>query len=777
MKVIGKLRLIRRLSGFGASAGLLAFACLQSAGRTHTVPPKPTEPSFARDVQPVVAKYCFGCHAGASPAAGLDLAKAAHSLDFGRTLETWGKVASRLGEGTMPPKGRPQPPAAVRQRIVDWVETKSNAMCRLQDPGRVTIRRLNRAEYNNTIRDLTGLDLHPADDFPSDDVGDGFDNIGDVLSLSPLLMEKYIAAAQKVADAMIHIPHPFFKRYDAQSLTPAKGTTNEDDGGRMFFSNAECFQTLSVPEDGAYRLTCLAGGDLAGPQLPHMSIEVDGKEITQFDVGAKRNQPKLYECPLSLTRGEHKLGIAFTNDYYNTKDPPGAQDRNLWVGYFELKGTSILPIAPSPIQMRVIPFEPPADAQLRDARAFIAKFAERAFRRPASAGELDRLMTVYEAGRTGATFDDGIKFAVEAILASPSFLFRVELDPKASVPKVRSLDDYELASRLSYFIWSSMPDAELMALARSGKLHNAAVLNAQVARMIQDPKAAALASNFAGQWLQLRKLAIVFPDPKRFPGIDDTMKRDMATETKMFFTAVLRENRPMSDFIDGKYTYLDGRLAGLYGIPGITGDAFRRVTLSGARGGVITQASVLTVTSNPTRTSPTKRGKWVLEQILGTPPPPPPPGVGVISDEQHRINAKTLRQLMEEHRKNPMCAACHAKMDPIGFGLENFDAVGRWRTKDGIYPLDTTGVLPDGVKFNGPTELKQILLRNKPAFARALTEKLLTYALGRGVEPSDKCAIDGIVKHAAAQSYRFASMIADVVDSDPFRKRSTAITK
>ena len=777
MTLNGKSLIVRRLAGFGASVGLLAFACVQSAGQNHPVTPKILAPSFARDVKPIIAKFCLGCHSGSGAAAGLDLAKLSLSDDFVKNLDRWGKVASRLGQKTMPPAGNPHPADSARQRIVDWVETKANAMCQLQDPGRVTIRRLNRAEYNNTIHDLTGLDLHPADDFPSDDVGYGFDNIGDVLSLSPLLMEKYITAAEKVGDAAIRLPRAFSKQYDATTMTADKGANNLDEGGRFFFTNAECYKTVSVPESDSYHLICYAGADLAGPDLPHMAIDIDGKRITQFDVGAKRSAPRFYECPISLSAGEHKIGIAFTNDYYNTKDPPGKQDRNLWLSYFQLRGSVALSLTPSPAQLRIIPYEPGPENQTRDARTFLAKFAGRAFRRPATTDELDRLLKVYVAGRTGSSFDAGIKLAVEAILASPNFLFRVELDPKASGAAVRPLNDFELASRLSYFIWSSMPDDELTGLARTGQLHDPAVLNAQIMRMIQDPKAEALASNFAGQWLQLRKLAIVEPDPKRFPGIDGAMKHDMATETEMFFEAVLRENRPIADFIDGKYTFLNGRLAAHYGIPGVTGDAFQRVRLTGQRGGVLTQASVLLVTSNPTRTSPTKRGKWVLEQILGTPPPPPPPGVGVINDEQHRIDAKTLRQLMEEHRKNPMCAACHAKMDPIGFGLENFDAVGKWRDKDGAYPLDTTGILPGGIKFSGPTELKQILLKNKPEFARALAEKLLTYALGRGVEPSDKCALDGIVKQAAAQNYRFASLIADVVDSDPFRKRSTATTK
>lgn len=734
-------------------------------------------PSFAKDVKPIVTKYCLGCHSGNGAMAGLKLDALVQSNDFTTTLDQWGKVASRLSQNTMPPQGMPRPTENERQRISTWVDGKANALCRLADPGKVTIRRLNRAEYDNTIRDLTGLDIHPSADFPSDDVGYGFDNIGDVLSMSSLLMEKYINAAEKVGDALLPVPRPFAKRYDATGMTSAKAATNLDEGGRLYYSNAECYQAVKIPAEGSYRLRFFAGGDLAGPEPPHMAVDVDGRRVTQFDVKVPRSRPTSYELPVQLSPGEHTVGIAFTNDYYNLKDPKGHQDRNLWLGYFEVLGSGIVPIEPSPAKLRLIPYEPTPEAESKDARAFISKFAARAFRRPPTVDEVDRLVHVFEVGRAGANFDAGMKLATEAVLASPNFLFRVELDPRTPTGAVRDLNDFELASRLSYFLWSSMPDDELTQLARSGELHKPDVLNAQVTRMISDPKAQSLADNFAGQWLQLRKLAIVDPDPKRFPGIDAAMKADMATETEMFFGAVLRENRPITDFIDGKYTFLDQRLANLYGIPGVDGTQFRKVALTGDRGGVLTQASVLTVTSNPTRTSPTKRGKWVLEQILGTPPPPPPPGVGMINDEQHKITATSIRQLMEEHRKNPMCAACHAKMDPLGFGLENFDAVGRWRTMDGGQPLDTSGVLPGGVKFRGPSELKQILLKNKAGFARALSEKLLTYALGRGIESSDKCAVDAIVKQSAAQNYRFASLVADVVDSDPFRKRSTTPIK
>jgi len=347
-----------------------------------------------------------------------------------------------------------------------------------------------------------------------------------------------------------------------------------------------------------------------------------------------------------------------------------------------------------------------------------------------------------------------------------------EVDPKANPTASRNLNGYELATRLSYFLWSSMPDDRLMALAADGSLSKPAVLEQEVRRMLRDPKAKALADNFASQWLTLRKLAIINPDAKQFPNYTKEFRDSMATETKSFFNAIVSEDRSVLDFIDGKFTFVNGLLAKHYGIPNVVGNEFRKVSLVGTeRGGVLTQASVLTVTSNPTRTSPTKRGRWVLEQILGTPPPPPPPGADVLKDEGKTITAKTLRERMIQHRQDPSCASCHSKMDPLGFGLENFDPIGGWRTMEGEIPVDATGELPDGTKFNGPTQLKALLMKEKDLFVKSLSEKLLTYALGRGIDLSDKCHIDTIAKQTAKSGYKFSAMINAIVNSDPFKKR------
>jgi hypothetical protein len=752
---------------------VLAVACLETssiASQQHS--PHKVVPSFAGDVRPMVTKYCVTCHSGANAPAGLDLAKLSDPSSLTNNMDAWQKVVTRLNAGDMPPAGSPAPSPAVKKKVADYLQDALNAQCKLSDPGRVTLRRLNREEYDNTVRDLIGIDLRPADDFPSDDVGYGFDNIGDVLSMSPLLMEKYISAAEKIARAAIVVPGVHTRHYDATEFSDAAGASPTEDGGRLFLTNATINRVIDLPVGGRYRLRTLAAGDLAGPELPKMLITVDGQPAGTLEVRVQRPKTDTYEAPISIDSGKHVLGIGFTNDYYNTNNKPGDIDRNLWMKSVDLVG----PLDTNPslpeTHLRIIPRHPGPNSIDSEARSDLSRFASRAYRHPVQPQELDLLCDVFQAAfKESHNFESAMRVGVEAVLVSPEFLFRLEMDPQGTPGKVRSLDDFELASRLSYFLWSSMPDDELSELASEGKLHRPAILNAQVMRMIRDPKATALADNFAGQWLELRKLAIVFPNPKQFPGVDNGMKKDMATETKMFFNDILQSNLPITDFIDSNFTFLNERLANLYGIPGVSGKEFQRVEVQEPRGGVLTQASVLTVTSNPTRTSPTKRGKWVLEQILGTPPPPPPPGVGVISDEQHRISGATLRQLMEEHRKNPSCAVCHSKMDPIGFGLDNFDAVGRWRTKDGNFDLDTTGVLPDGRSFKGPVDLKQILLADKPKFARSLAEKLLTYGLGRGLDATDRCALDGIVKRTEASGYKFDSLIVAVIDSDPFTKR------
>ncbi len=600
--------------------------------------------SFAKQVAPILSKYCIGCHGGEKPKADLAFDKYKDEVNVLKEAERWTRVAERLELGEMPPKDKPRPTHAEIELIARWIDAElAQADCLKKDPGRVTMRRLNRAEYNNTIRDLLGVDFKPAADFPADDVGYGFDNIGDVLSLPPMLMEKYLAAAEKIVAAA--------------------------------WKNPESKKRILIAE-------------LSG-------------------------------------RGQRE-----------------------------------------------------------NARRILENFATRAWRRPAQRDEVRRLMTIVElVERNGDSYETGIQLACQAVLASPNFIFKVELDAPAKKQEsgVRSqesgvlLNDFELATRLSYFLWSSMPDDELFQHAKEGTLRKDDNLPKQVRRMLKDSKLrSGLVENFAGQWLQIRNLSSMTPDPKEFPTFDEPLRQAMLKETELFFEAVVQEDRSILDFIDGKFTFVNERLARHYGIPELKGDEFRRVELKGdQRGGIITHASLLTVTSNPTRTSPVKRGKYILENILGTPPPPPPPEVPEL-DEPGKPLVGTLRQRMEQHRVKPDCAVCHQKMDPLGFALENYDGIGAWRTRDGKDPIDASGELgdgPTGEKFRGPEELRQLLRKKEDAVRRCLTEKLLTYALGRGLEYADKCHVDPIVAAVKDEQNRFSALVLEIVKSEPFQMR------
>ncbi len=745
--------------------------------------------SYEKSAAPLVAKYCLACHTGAKAASGVSLDKFKTTAQVIKGRDVWDRVAENVSGGHMPPVGAPRPTQAERDKLSAWIQTTlSRADCDLKDPGRVTLRRLNREEYNNTVRDLFGVNIRPADEFPSDDVGYGFDNIGDVLSMSPLLMEKYLNAAEKVSRAVIVLPESatMTKHFQAAQAaqTPGSGQVYGD-GFRILASNGELILNFDFPQAGEFELRARAFQQRAGTEAAKMSFRIDGKDIKTVDVTAGAYSPANFFVRTSVPAGKHRYAVAFINDFYDSTTPPNPKlskaeqkprDRNLIVENLEVVGPFGVKALPSEMQKRIVvatPSEETAAAWSAAARKVLKPLAGRAYRRPVTNAEVERLVKcVTLAQNNGETYERGIQIAIQAALVSPNFLFRVEVDPRTSNPKAeRLLNPYELASRLSYFLWSSTPDEELTASAAKGDLEKPAVLEQQIKRMLKDPRSKALSENFAGQWLMLRSLNNVSPNPDQFPTFNDTLRKSMRTETEMFFNAIVQEDRPILDFIDGKFTYLNEPLAKHYGIGGIAGENFRRVALTGdQRGGILTQASILTVTSNPTRTSPVKRGKWVLENLLGTPPPPPPPGIPELDKKGGPLTG-SLRQRMEEHRKNPTCASCHARMDPIGFGLENFDAVGRWRAKDGEFAIDASGTLPGGKSFNGPGQLKTILKGKKDLFVRCLSEKMLTYGLGRGLENYDRCTVDTIMKSVAKNNYRFSSLIAAVVESDPFRKR------
>lgn len=755
--------------------------CLLGAGVLLSSASSPGQSSaeFTGFVQPTLKKYCFACHSGASPAAGVDFTKFQSESAVRQSPDVWTQAARYIASKHMPPDGNPTPPDEARKKMVAWIQKALTSDCGVRDPGRVTIHRLNRAEYANTIRDLLGVDFKGTVDFPADDVGYGFDNISDVLAISPLLMEKYLHAAEKVAAQAVVTRDGEIRAFDAAHIHyPPNKFANPRDGDLELFTEGVVTVNPEFKLGGHGSIVVRAYGDQAGPEYCKMEVTLDSQLLGTVDVkGRDQSQAEDFTFPIVVKPGKHEVGVAFTNDYYNPRDSdPKNRDRNLLISDIMVIGPALRDDQLPAIQRVLIPHEPQKGQEVPEAKAIFSNLAARAYRRPATPDEINRLSSyVVLALKNGDSFERGVQLGIEAMLVSPNFLFRVESDSADSGRNtVRPLTGYETASRLSYFLWSSMPDAELFRLAASGSLEKPAVLTAQVTRMLKDPKARALTDNFASQWLTLRKLDIISPDKHLYPDFNDDLRRDMATETRDFFSSIVSNDRSVLDFLDAKYTFLNERLAKLYGIPNVSGNDFRKVSLEGTdRQGILTQASFLTSTSNPTRTSPVKRGKWVLEQILGTPPPPPPPGVGVLNESNTGVTL-SLRKMMEAHRANPMCASCHARMDPLGFGFENFDGIGKWRTKDGKFDIDPSGQLPDGSKFSGPSGLIAILLGQKALFVRCLSEKLLTYALGRGLTSADECVLDDIAKQAKAKDYRFSSLITAIALSDPFRKRDVA---
>ena len=736
----------------------------------------PADKTFEQKVVPLLNKYCNTCHDSEKQKGGLALDMYLSEAHARKDRTTWETVRKLVAAGEMPPKSKPQPSKQEKEFLVHWIENSLTKVdCTApKDPGRVTLRRLNRNEYNNTVRDLCGVTVTPADDFPADDVGYGFDHIGDVLSLQPILLEKYMAAADRVLDAAIPPlgPVPSSKQnYRPQNIlvTPRSAKTRDERRPRITFTTegSAYLEKFNFPATGEYIVRVRAWGAKAANAFPTMAVRVDGKDVHKLSVDAPKDKPATYEARIQAEAGERRVAVSFTNPTPGEKEP-----RSLGVELIEIEGPfgkARRPIPESAKRFIVAVPDEPADAA-GAAREIVSTFARRAFRRPALPGEVERLMKLYTLAESKSEpFEKAIRLPLKAVLVSPHFLFRIEDDPKDPAA-VRTLDDFELATRLSYFLWSSMPDDELFALAGRGELGKPGVLKAQIERMLKNSKSAALVENFAGQWLQLRSLKTVSPDVELFKGWDDELRSSMARESELFFEHVIKNDRSVLEFLDADYTFLNERLAKHYGVPKVYGRSFRQVKLpDGRRGGVVTQASVLTVTSNPTRTSPVKRGKWVYENILGLTAPPPAPDVPELPPVGQLKG--TLRQQMEQHRSNPNCASCHAKLDPLGFGLENFDGVGAWREKDNNQPVDASGVLPDGNKFNGPAELRKVLLAKSDLFRRCLAEKLLTYALGRGLEYYDKCAIDEVAAKLKSGNDKFSALVMAIVESDAFRKR------
>ncbi|MGC3966308.1 MAG: DUF1592 domain-containing protein [Pirellulales bacterium] len=763
-----------------------------------------------------LAKHCVSCHGDDQPKAGLTLGGIRSHAQILKGRKVWENLADIVEAELMPPEEKPQPTAAerdaflqaVRQIFANYDRTAKT------DPGRVTMRRLNKTEYDNTIRDLFyGTDFNASENFPSDDVGHGFDNIGDVLTMSPVLMERYLAAAEMISRKVVlaELPKATVRQLDAKNFRPYRPnaadkngfrvlTTTDDkdrESGPIWFDNAlnpneefdfqvNCYGDR---KDGKpVRLALIVSGEQLADQASDKELEqLTGRSLRQVVpvqiikiVEVKVREPKKAErivVPMPALKGVRRIGVALLK--------PGKDEPSSTIGVRTIGVSG--PRDARPFVMRKFMECDLAKPVAEQNREILNRFASRAYRRPATTDEVARLVKLVDAVQAdGGSREQGLQLAIQAVLANPKFVFRAELDDRPTASESRPLDDYQLASRLSYFLWSSMPDDELFALAWKGEMSKN--LDAQVRRMLKDPKASALIDQFAMQWLQLGRLTSHAPDPTMFPEFKEPLRQAMLTETKLFLGEIMREDHSILDMLDSNYTYMNSSLARLYGvydtmgngsgrkkIPGgksFRGDAvFDRVTLTdGLRGGLLTQAGILTVTSNPTRTSPVKRGKWVLEQMLGEPPPPPPPDVPELEQQKGKLTG-SLRQQMQQHRADPACANCHAKMDQLGFAFENFNAVGAFRAKDGDDVIDPSGVLDGDKKFAGPAELRKILLERKDDFARCLAEKLLIFALGRGMEYYDDRAVTRIVDSLRENDYKFSTLCVEIARSEPFRLR------
>lgn len=741
------------------AAGALCFVSLQGAPAG----------AFEARVRPFFNRYCLGCHHGGNRTAGVALDGLKDASVIRGNAEMFEKVFRKVRTSEMPPPTAPRPPAAERAFVAGFLESELDRAAAVRpDPGRPGIHRLNRAEYNNALRDLLAIDFEPAADFPADDAGYGFDNIAGALSLPPVLAEKYLKAAEKATRMAVGN-----RRWDAvlDRYTVERRVDQTRRLGAEYPEGSRGGTTVRhrFPADGEYLLRVRLRGVAEKGRTARVEIRVDGEKVREAEIrlsGQETDEEaRRVEVRLALKAGRRAVQAALFDD--GEMLPPARRLAVDWVevgGPFEVTG-------PGETESRraIFTCRPAAAAGERAcAEEILGRMARRAYRRPVRPAEVPGLMKFYRMGREGGTFDDGVQLALKAMLMSPNFLFRVERDSGTGVQR---LTDYELASRLSFFLWSTIPDETLLRAAGQGRLSQPVPLRAQVRRMLADGKARALTENFAGQWLQLRNLNGVKPDPERFPEYNAALRDDFRRETELFFETVVKDDLSVLTFLDAGFTFVNERLARHYGMEGVKGAEFRRVALEGAqRGGVLTQASVLTISSYPTRTSPVIRGKWILENLLGAPPPPPPPDVPPL-EEKGVGQTVSLRKQLEAHRASAACSSCHARMDPIGFSLENYDAIGRWRTYDGNFPIDAAGGLPDGQQFQNAADLRKLLMNQPREFVWCMTSKLMTYALGRGVESTDQAAVRAIARRAEKQGYRFSALVEGIVESAQFRMK------
>ena len=770
--------------------------------------------------QALVKQYCVTCHnaralTGGLSLEGLDPAEAASHSDV------WENVIMKLRGGMMPPVGMPRPDEATLQGFAASLERRIDAQAlKSPDPGHKPIHRLNRTEYRNAVRDLLGLEVDVMDLLPADDESHGFDNIAGVLRVSSSLLEQYLTAARRVSSVAVGTDTEVVRL--AYRVPPDDSQQDEVDGLGLGTRGGLRFRH-NFPQDAEYELaTSLMRnfhGYITGLEFAHrVEVTIDGEQVFSAQVGgpadllaSDRNMSaaaddihERLKTRVRVAAGPHHVGVTFYRRNRAASDEP----LQLHERHHDLQDMNGLPIVEqvivtgpfnptgpgdTPSRRRIFSCRPaagppgggtrPSASDEGCAREILTRLARLAYRRPVTADDLDPLMDLYAVGRKeGSTFDAGIEQALRLILASPKFLFRVETPPTAAkgTPLRRSgrpggigrVSDLELASRLSFFLWSSIPDDDLLKLAEQGRLDEPAVLQAQVERMLKDSRARALVDNFAGQWLRLRNLRSHTPIARDFPNFDNELREAFRNETELFFGSIVREDRSVLDLLNADYTYVNERLARHYGIPNVYGSHFRRVTVQqDARRGLLGQGSILTVTSYPNRTSPVLRGKWVLENILGTPPPAPPQDVPDIEENHPGAEARSLRARLEAHRRNPTCASCHRVMDPLGFALENFDGLGQWREKEPGGAIDPTGQLANGTKIDGPVALRKAVLERPEMFVRTLTEKLMTYGLGRGIEPEDRPLVRDVARQAAARDYRWSAIVLGIVRSAPFQMK------
>ena len=802
--------------------GLLAgSARISGSSALQGSPAQAADPEF-------LTRNCVACHNQRLKTAGLAL-DAADMTQVAADADTWEKVVRKLRTGSMPPAGRPRPDAAASLAFVTGLESAlDRAAAANVNPGRPAVHRLNRAEYANAIRDLFGIEVDVRTLLPADDADEhGFDNIADVLSVSPALLDRYMSAAKKVTRQALGrpLPGPAIQTYNVPRLLIQNTRLSED---LPFGSRGGIAVRHAFPVDGEYSIKIKLQTNLydyiRGLGRPHrLEVRLDGVRVAQFVVGGEDHgspAPASFagaifgnpawekyahdadanlDARFTAKAGTRLVGVTFVDE--SSAVPEGvlqprqvsyplaidemllgdAAVENFAIGGPYAGGSA----GDTPSRRRILTCTPSSDANARGcARAILSTLARRAYRRPVANGDIDALLTFYDAGRrddAAGSHEAGVQRALERLLVDPEFLFRVEHDPAGAKPgSVHRVSDLELASRLSFFLWSSIPDDELVALASRKRLTEPVVLQQQVRRLSEDSRARrALVENFAGQWLELRNIREHTPDPDIFDEFDENLRDAMRRETELFIDSQLSADRSVVDLLNADYTFVNERLARHYGIPGVYGERFRRVPLGAAqdhRKGLLGQASLLTVTSYPNRTSPVLRGKWVLGNFLGAPPPPPPPDVNTtLNDKDESGRFVSVRARLEEHRRNAVCSSCHAPMDPLGFALENFDPMGRWRTTaEGDSAIDASGALVDGSRFEGPAGLRSILLARRQQFVTTVTEKLLSYALGRRLEGFDQPAVRRIVRDAAANDYRWSSLVRGIVASVPFQMRRSA---